>query len=75
MSQSAKQTVKMKLARSLAVLEGFEEFAAEDFAENRFREKEALTSRAHPMGMVARQTAGSYDAVNMGMMQQPSTVP
>jgi hypothetical protein len=60
--------VKTELSGSVSLLERFEKLAAEHFAENRFREKEALTSRAHPMGMVARQTAGSYDAVNMGMM-------
>ena len=73
--QALKQAVKTELSGSVSLLERFEKLAAEHFAENRFREKEALTSRAHPMGMVARQTAGSYDAVNMRMEQQPPTVP
>lgn len=66
--QTAKQAVKPELSGSVSLLKRFEKLAAEDFAENRFREKEALASGAHPMGMVARQTAGSYDTVNMGMM-------
>jgi hypothetical protein len=68
--QIAKQAVKPKLSGSMSLLERFEKLAAEDLAENRFRKKEALTSRAHPMSMVARQTAGSNDAVNVGMMLQ-----
>jgi hypothetical protein len=68
--QTAKQAVKPELSGSVSLLERFEKLAAEDFAENRFREKEALTSRAHPMGMAARQATGSDDAMNMGMMLQ-----
>ena len=68
--QAVKQAVKMELSGSVSLLERFEKLAAEDFAENRFRNKEVLTARAHPMGMVARETAGSDDAVNMGMMLQ-----
>jgi hypothetical protein len=68
--QAVKQAVKPELSGSVSLLERFEKLAAEHFAENRFREKEARTARAHPMGMVARQTAGSYDAVNMGMVLQ-----
>jgi hypothetical protein len=68
--QAVKQAVKTELSRSVSPLERFEKLAAKDFAENRLREKEALTSGAHPMGMVAGQTAGSYDTVNMGMMLQ-----
>ena len=70
LSQAAKQAVKPELSGRVGLLEGFEKLAAEDLAENRFRKKEALTSRAHPTGMVASQTAGSSDAVNMGMMLQ-----
>jgi hypothetical protein len=70
LSQAAKQAMKLELARSVSLLERFEKLAAEDFAENPFRKKEAIISRAHPMGMVARQTAGSDDAVNVGMMLQ-----
>ena len=70
LSQAAKQAVKLELSGSVSLLERFEKLAAEDFAENPFRKKEAIISRTHPMGMVARQTAGSDDAVNMGMMLQ-----
>ena len=70
LSQAAKQAVKLELSGSVSLLERLKKLSAEDFAENPFRKKEAIISRAHPMGMVARQTAGSYDAVNMGMMLQ-----
>ena len=68
--QAAKQAATPELSGSVGLLERFEKLAAEDLAENRFRKKEALTSRAHPMGTVARQTAGSDDTVNVGMMLQ-----
>jgi hypothetical protein len=70
LSHAAKQAVKPELSGSVSLLERFEKLAAEDFAENPFRKKEAIISRAHPMGMVARQTAGSDDAVDMGMVLQ-----
>jgi hypothetical protein len=54
----------------VSLLERFEKLTPEDLAENRFRKKEALISRAHPTGMVARQTSGSDDAVNVRMMLQ-----
>ena len=41
LSQAAKQAVELELSGSVGVLERFEELAAEDFAENRFRKKEA----------------------------------
>ena len=62
--------MKPELSGSVSLLERFEKLAAEDFAEHPFRKKEAIIARAHPMGMVAGQTAGSDDAVNMGMMLQ-----
>ena len=70
LSHAAKQAVKPELSGSVSLLERFEKLAAEDFAEHPFRKKEAIIARAHPMGMVAGQTAGSDDAVNMGMMLQ-----
>ena len=70
LSQAAKLAVKLELSGSVSLLERLKKLAAEDFAEDPFWKKEALTSRAHPTGMVARQTAGSCDAVNMGMMLQ-----
>jgi hypothetical protein len=54
----------------MSLLERLEKLATKDFAENPFRKKEAIISRAHPMAMIARQTAGSDDAVNVGMMLQ-----
>ena len=70
LSQAAKQAVKLELAGSVSLLERFEKLAAEDFAENPFRKKEAIISGAHPMGMIARQAASGDDAVNVGMMLQ-----
>jgi hypothetical protein len=70
LSQAAKQSVKLELSRRMSLLERFEKLAAEDFAENPLRKKKAIILRAHPMGMIARQTAGSDDAVNVGMMLQ-----
>jgi len=70
LSQAAKQAVKLKLSGSVSLLERFEKLAAEDFAENPFRKKEAIISRTDPMGMVAGQAAGRDDAVNVGMMLQ-----
>lgn len=54
LSQAAKQAVELELSGSVSLLERFEELAAEDFAEDRFWKKEAVVSRAHPMGVIAR---------------------
>ena len=54
----------------MSLLERFEKLAAEDFAENAFRKKEAVISGAHPVRVIARQAAGGHDAVNVGMMLQ-----
>jgi hypothetical protein len=70
LSQAAKQAVKLELSGSVSLLERCEKLAAEDFAENPCGKKEAIISRAHPTGMIARQTAGSDDAVNVGMLLQ-----
>jgi hypothetical protein len=75
LSQTAKRSVKPELSGSVSLPERFEKLAAEDFAENPFGKKEPITSRTHPMAMVARQTTGRDNAVNMGMMHQPPTVP
>ena len=68
LSQAAKQAVELELAGRVSLLERFEKLAAEDFAEDRFRKKEAVISGAHPVRVIARQAAGGHDAVNMGMM-------
>jgi hypothetical protein len=54
LSQSTKPSVKMELSGSVGVLERFTEFAAEDFTEDAFREKEAMVSRAHPPRVIRR---------------------
>ena len=68
--QAAKQAVELELSRSVSLLDGFQELAAENFAENPLWEKEAGISRADPAGVIARQAAGGHDAVNVGMMLQ-----
>jgi len=68
LSQAAKQAMELELSGSMRLLERFEELAAENLAENRFGKKEAVTSGAHPVRVIARQAAGGHDAVNMGMM-------
>ena len=68
--QAVKQAVKLELPGSVSLLERFEKLAAEDFTESPFGKKEPITSRTYPVGMVARKTTGSDDAVNVGMMLQ-----
>ena len=58
------------MSGSVSLLEGFQELAAENFAENALRKKEAGISRAHPAGVIARQATGGHDAVSVGMMLQ-----
>jgi len=70
LSQAAKQAVEMELSGSVSLLERFKKLASENFAENPHREKEAVIARAHPAGVIARQTAGGNDAVNVRMMLQ-----
>ena len=70
LSQAAPQAVELELARTVGLLERFQKLAAEDYAENRFRKKEAIIARAHPVRVIRRQAAGSDDAVDVGMMLQ-----
>jgi hypothetical protein len=59
LSQAAKQAVELELSGSVSLLERFEKLAAEDFAENRFRKKEAVIAGAHPVRVIARQAAAA----------------
>ena len=70
LSQAAKQAVELELSGSVSLLERFKKLAAENFTEHPLREKEAVISRAHPAGVIARQAAGGNHAVNVGMMLQ-----
>ena len=70
MSYATKQSVELELSGSVSLLERFQELAAENFAENALRKKEAGISRAHPAGVIARQATGGHDAVSVGMMLQ-----
>ena len=70
LSQAAKEAVELELSGSVSLLERFEKLAAEDLAENRFGEKEAVIVGAHPVRVIARQAAGGDDAVNVRMMLQ-----
>ena len=63
--QAAKQAVELELSGSVSLLDGFQELAAENFAENPLWEKEAGISRADPAGVIARQAAGGHDAMNV----------
>ena len=54
----------------MSLLERFKKLAAENFAKDLLREKEAVISRVHPVVVIARQAAGGNDAVNVGMMLQ-----
>lgn len=68
LNQSAKQAVKDQLSGIINLLESLEKFAAEDLAENAFREKEAHTARAFPVGVIRRQTSGGDHTVNVRVM-------
>jgi hypothetical protein len=70
LSQAAKQAVELELSGSVSLLECFKKLAAENFAEDLLREKEAVVSRAHPEGVISRQAASGNDAVNVRMMLQ-----
>ena len=60
--------MELKLSGGMSLLEGFDEFAAEDLAENPYREEELVFSWVHPVVVVLRQAAGGNNAVNVGMM-------
>ena len=62
--------MELELSGSVSLLERFEELAAEHFAEDRLREKEAGIWRAYPLSVIVRQAAGSHDAVNVRMVLQ-----
>src|SRR5260370_33036561 len=70
LSEALEQAVKAELSGSTGLLQCLHEFATEHLAENCYGEKEVVAPGINPMGVVRRQTAGSNDAVNMGMMQQ-----
>ena len=67
--------MELELSGSVSLLERFEKLTAEDFAENRFGKKEAVISGAYPTGVIARQSAGGHDAVDVGMMASALTIP
>jgi hypothetical protein len=68
LSQAAKHAVELKLSGGVCLLKRFQELAAEDFTQNSLREEEPITARTHPLRVIPRQAARSYDAVNVGMM-------
>ena len=75
LNQSAKYAMKDQLSGGVSLPERFEKFAAEDLAENAFREKEARAARAFPVGVIRRQTSGGDHAVNMRVMASALTIP
>jgi hypothetical protein len=68
LSQPPESTVELKLSGSVDLLEGFDEFTAEDLAENPHRKKEIVPSRVYPVRVIPRQAASGHNAVNMRMM-------
>ena len=57
------------------MLQSFDELAAKDFTENSLGEKEARVPGAHPVRVIPREAARSDDAVHVGVMQKPPTIP
>jgi hypothetical protein len=55
--------VELKLAGSMSLLDGFDEFAAEDLTKNRYREEELVFSWVYPVAVVLRQSTGGDNAV------------
>ena len=51
--QTAQETVELELPGSMRLLERSDEFAAEEFAKNRFREEEAGIAGVHPTRVIA----------------------
>jgi hypothetical protein len=68
LSQTPKSAVELKLSGGVGLLERFNKFAAEDFAEDRYREKETILSGVYPARVILRQAAGGHDTVNMRVM-------
>ena len=62
--------MKPQLSGSVSLLKTFHKLAAKHFTENVFGKEEARTSGLNPMRVIARETAGSHDAVNMRMVLQ-----
>jgi hypothetical protein len=62
--------VKPQLTRSVSLLESFDEFATKNFAEYVFGKEEAGASRMYPARVVAGETAGGHDAMDMWMVLQ-----
>jgi len=65
LSHATEQTVELKLPRGMSLLEGFDEFAAEDFTERPYREEELVFSRVYPVVVVLGQSTGGDNAVNV----------
>ena len=68
--QVPEQAMEPQLSGSVSLLETFDELAAKDFAEYVFWKEEVRMSGAHPMRVVAGETAGGHDTMNMRMVLQ-----
>jgi hypothetical protein len=67
---ASEQAVEPQLSGSVSFPEALDKLAAENFVEHIFREEEAMVTGTHPVGVVAGETTGGYDAMNMRMMLQ-----
>jgi len=66
--QSFEHALKDQFSGGVGLLESLQKFAAEDLAENAFREKEARAARMLPVRVIWRQTSGGDHTVNVRMM-------
>jgi len=75
LGQATEQTVELKLAGGMSLLEGFDEFAAEDLTEHPYREEELVFSWVYPVVVVPRQSTGGDNAVNVRVVASALTIP
>ena len=67
--------MELKLAGGMSLLDGFDEFAAEDLTKNPYREEELVFSWVYPLAVVLRQSTGGDNAVNVRVVASALTIP
>jgi hypothetical protein len=70
LGQATEQTVELELSGGMRLLDGFDEFAAEDLTKSPYREEEPVFSWVHPVAVVPGQSPGGDNAVNMRVVLQ-----
>jgi hypothetical protein len=60
--------MELELSGRMSLLERCDKFAAEDLAENPYREEELVVTGANPASVVQRQATSGDDAMDVGMM-------